>query len=95
MTDFEEKIFREALDKYGRVSQITMVMEEMSELQKELCKNLRGRNNTAEIAEEIADVSIMLDQMKMLFGCEDEVSRDRANKVVRLQIRLRGREVTI
>ena len=93
MTEFEERIFREALDKYGRVSQITMVMEEMSELQKELCKNLRGRNNTSEIAEEIADVSIMLDQMKMLFGCEDEVSRDRAAKVVRLQLRLRNEEV--
>ena len=93
MTEFEEKIFRRALEKYGRVSQITMVMEEMSELQKELCKNLRGKNNTAEIAEEIADVSIMLDQMKILFNCDNEVSRDRAAKVVRLQLRLRNEEV--
>ena len=91
MTEFEEKIFRRALEKYGRVSQITMVMEEMSELQKELCKNLRGKNNTAEIAEEIADVSIMLDQMKILFNCDNEGSRDRAAKVVRL--RLRNEEV--
>ena len=34
-----------AIDSYGAQSQTLMVMEEMSELQKELCKHARGRDN--------------------------------------------------
>ena len=63
-------------------------MEEMSELQKELCKDLRGRGSFEHIAEEIADVEIMLEQMKMLFGCTDDVRDWRRRKVERLKERL-------
>ncbi|AOY78414.1 hypothetical protein BJL90_15980 [Clostridium formicaceticum] len=59
-----------------------MVFEEMSELQKELCKALRGNKVTGNIAEEIADVEIMLEQMKLLFGIESLV---RANKIYKLE----------
>ena len=38
----EHDIFRSAIDTYGAVMQITIAFEEMSELQKELCKYLRG-----------------------------------------------------
>ena len=46
----------------------------MSELQKEICKSIRFsrikfRN---QIAEELADVEIMLEQVKMIFDIEDE-----------------------
>ena len=34
----EHDIFRSAIDTYGEVMQITVAFEEMSELQKELCK---------------------------------------------------------
>lgn len=63
-------------------------MEEMSELQKELCKYLRGKYSPANIAEEIADVEIMLEQMKMLFCCADDVHDVRRRKVERLKERL-------
>ena len=62
----EHDIFRSAIDTYGSVMQITVAFEEMSELQKELCKYLRGRGSQENIAEEIADVEIMMEQMKML-----------------------------
>lgn len=63
----DERVFLNALNAYGMREQITMVFEEMSELQKELCKYLRGDDavTIANIAEEIADVEIMLDQMKL------------------------------
>ena len=35
----EKDIFRSAIDTYGAVMQITVAFEEMSELQKELCKH--------------------------------------------------------
>ena len=53
-------IYREALNKWGAEAQTLMVFEEMAELQKELCKHTRGRDNREAIAEEIADVQIIL-----------------------------------
>lgn len=84
----EAQVLQRALDTYGSMSQIVMVFEEMSELQKELCKYLRGKYALANIAEEIADVEIMLEQMKMLFCCADDVRDARRRKVERLKERL-------
>lgn len=62
---------RAALALWGAEAQTLMMFEEMAELQKELCKNARGKDNRAEIAEEIADVRIMLDQMEILHDCRE------------------------
>lgn len=86
----ETEVLQRALDTYGYDLQIMMVFEEMSELQKELCKYLRGKYSPKNIAEEIADVEIMLEQMKMLFCCTDDVRNERRRKVERLKERLDG-----
>ena len=86
----ETEVLQRALDTYGSAQQIAMVFEEMSELQKELCKYLRGKYSPANIAEEIADVEIMLEQMKMLFCCTDDVRNERRRKVERMKERLDG-----
>lgn len=82
-------VYRAALDTYGVQSQTMMVMEEMAELAKELSKNLRGANNKAQIAEEIADVQIMLDQMIMQHDCAGLVANYKTIKVERLAKRLK------
>ncbi len=87
------EIYQAALDTWGAESQTVMVFEEMSELQKELCKNLRGRNNRDAIAEEIADVQIMLEQMILLHDCGTEVQKWRKWKLKRLAVRLKKSEV--
>lgn len=84
----EQDIFRSAIDTYGSVMQITVAFEEMSELQKELCKHLRGSGSKENIAEEIADVEIMMEQMKMIFNCETAVLQVRDEKVKRLKERI-------
>ncbi len=84
----DAEVLQRALDTYGSTLQIVVMMEEMSELQKELCKYLRGRGSFEHIAEEIADVEIMLEQMKMLFCCADDVRNERRRKVERLKERL-------
>lgn len=66
----KNEVYRKALEAWGPEKQITMVFEEMSELQKELCKSLRGEKVTGNIAEEIADVEVMLEQMKLLYDIE-------------------------
>lgn len=91
MTDMERKTFCAVLSRYGAQAQITMVFEEMAELQDVLCKFLRGRvdgDTCANIAEEIADVGIMLDQMAIEFEVEDAVAELRAFKIRRLRERI-------
>lgn len=84
----DRMILEKALDTYGAQSQTLMVMEEMAELQKELCKHARGRDNWLSIAEEIADVQIMLEQMAILHNCETQVKTFWAQKLDRLKRRL-------
>ena len=84
----KKKILQTAIGTYGADAQEKMLLEEMSELQKEICKQWRGRENRSQIAEEIADVEIMLEQMKMIFQCADAVSLYRIQKLKRLERRL-------
>ena len=83
-----EAILLMAISTYGADAQEKMLLEEMSELQKEICKHWRGDDNAREIAEEIADVEIMLEQMKMIFHCSDAVALYRVQKLKRLERRL-------
>lgn len=90
MAQHKKEICRAALDKWGAEAQTLMVFEEMSELQKELCKHARGKDNREEIAEEIADVEIMLEQMKILHDCRREVAKFKKMKLERLKGRILG-----
>ena len=87
---YEKKTLAAAIDKWGGDAQVIMAFEEMSELQKELCKNFRGKINEAEIADEIADVEIMLEQLKMIFEVEELTQERRYFKIARLAERLRA-----
>ena len=78
-----------ALDTYGAEAQTLVAFEEMAELEKELCKHARGRDNRDAIAEEIADVLIMLEQMMLLHDCKDAVADFRLRKIKRLAERLK------
>ena len=87
----ETDVFKDAIKEFGEAAQVTMVFEEMAELQKELCKWLRNGNSvelTHNIAEEIADVEIMLAQMKLLFDNRGLVLSYRREKTARLAGRI-------
>ena len=90
----ESKILRAAVDVYGSAAQTDMMIEEMSELIKALLKYRRGVNSATpydlrklrgSIIEEMADVGIMLDQMRLLYGDDSE---HREKKLTRLALRL-------
>ena len=82
------EIYRAALDTFGTEAQTKMLFEEMGELMSAICKHSRGRDKVSHIAEEIADVHIMLDQMAVLFDCEAEVERQKRYKLKRLEQRI-------
>ena len=84
----EDQIMHDALYTFGPDCQQKMLLEEMAELQKEICKRWRGADNLDAISEEMADVYIMLDQMKILFGNAEQIDRHRRSKLRRLAYRI-------
>lgn len=81
----ERKVaYHTALIRYGKSNQLVVALEELSEVQKEICKAMRGKTNLGNLAEEIADATIMLEQMRLLFNINDRVCEYMDQKVVRL-----------
>ena len=79
-------VYQEAIQQYGKESQIDVAIEEMAELTQALLHERRGRS--ANIAEEIADVRIMLRQLELIFSCTEEVETLRQKKITRLAGRI-------
>lgn len=75
-------VMQDALSYYGLHTQTNICIEELSELQKELCKFNRSKQNINSIAEKIADVQIYVEQMKLGFKCEEAV-RDWSKRKLR------------
>lgn len=83
------EIYQAAIETWGEDMQLTVAMEEMAELTKEICKRQRGDGDIYHIAEEIADVRICLEQLEMIFGCEDRVYGIMQQKAGRLLERIK------
>lgn len=84
-----KEVLKQAIETYGKENQSMMLFEEIAELQKEVCKSLRGNNNHDEIVEEIADVLIMLEQLKIMHDVQYKELSDMFNfKINRLKERL-------
>lgn len=82
------KIYDKAFRVYGEEKQCIVAIEELSECQKEICKVLRGNGHMDHLAEEIADATIMLEQMRIMFGLNEMVCIKMDEKVERLSKRL-------
>lgn len=84
MTD--KQIMKKAIDTYGKDMQCMVAIEEMSELIKEISKDKRYANNKEHIIEEIADVSIMLEQLKIIYAIdESDIQKVHNAKMKRLR----------
>ena len=86
--EYREIIYRKAFERFGKVNQITVAVEELSELQKELCKVLRGNMNIENVVEEIADVEIMIEQLHIMFNADRDIDKVKAQKIDRLKCRM-------
>lgn len=82
-------VLKRALKTWGEEAQMLMVVEEMSELMKEILKNInRKKDNIAQIVEETADVEIMLEQLKENYNIEDKVAAYKVEKIKLIEQRL-------
>lgn len=88
---YEERVktYTNALIAFGDRKQMIVAIEELAECQKEICKILRGGENFSHLAEEIADATIMLEQMRIMFSINDMVCEYMDAKVLRLDERLK------
>lgn len=87
-----KQVYLQAIEKWGKELQITLAIEEMSELQKELCKHLRGDRNKNAISQEIADVEIMIEQVKIMLNIDElNINELKEYKINRLKKRMEGR----
>lgn len=95
-TSCDERIMRQAIETYGVQAQCNVAIEEMAELTKAIVKIRRvaddyGKTQAAleNLLEEIADVDIMIEQMKIMWGPK-QVEEYRRKKLERLERRLEG-----
>ena len=80
---------KRALKVWGKDAQMLQVIEEMSELTKEILKNVnRNKNNIAELIEETADVEIMLEQLKENYQIAEAVAAYKKEKIKQIEQRL-------
>lgn len=90
----KEELYEKALSKYGDL-QLSVAMEECSELIKAISKYIRSKddftkeiNAICDIAEEIADVEIMTEQLIQMLQIDDKVKWQKEQKLKRLEERL-------
>lgn len=85
MKDTLERIIQQN----GSTMQMIVAMEEMSELTKELSKNIRGFNNRDAIIEELADVYVCLMELEIIHQIKIQDLIEMVNaKIERLEERM-------
>jgi NTP pyrophosphatase (non-canonical NTP hydrolase) len=82
-------LYQRVMDKYGVDAQLTVVIEELSELAKEICKVKRCIGDLDHLAEEVADVEIMCEQLRYIYDLDFAVDAWKKSKLMRLEDRLK------
>lgn len=91
MSDEElQTIWRQSIDHYGKRMQSIVCMEECAELIQAISKKLRDPTSpNGHLVEEMADVIICLNLLKLMYGITDKAIRDQVvAKTLRLAKRM-------
>lgn len=83
LSKYHSSIGIEALELWGGEEQLLLLIEEMAELTQAIIKYKRGIEHN--IAEEIADIEILLSQVKMFFNNDDEIYKWKNFKYERIK----------
>lgn len=92
----DEDFLRYCIEFFGEQKQQAVAVEEMAELTQQLCKFMIGHSNAKRenLVEEFVDVTIMLNQIKIIFEITDEeISSARAFKLERLKNYIAGLKI--
>lgn len=69
---------------FGQAAQLKKAAEELSELQVEVARLGTARQDLEALVDEIADVEIMLEQLRIMFGVRRQVAERMDYKLARL-----------
>lgn len=89
MDNVRQQILKAAIQKYGPGAQRDKAIEEL----RELIRALARCDDKENVAEEMADVRIMLDQLEIIFGNGPKVARYEVMKLRRLDARVHAADV--
>lgn len=93
----KNEVYQQAIDLWGETAQMSLALEEMSELSQAILKFYRSPQEISSktlienIEQEIADVEIMMEQLRIVFDTK-AISRIKARKIRRLQKRIAKEE---
>lgn len=81
------ELYKQAIEKWGEDAQVRMLYEECGELITAVAQFSRGRTSHHDVMTELADVSIMVEQIATLMNYDDfETEKDR--KLIKLKEKL-------
>ena len=86
-----KNIYEKTIEKWGHLAQLEMAQEEATELALAIRKHIRKNNDDTfeKMCEEIADVEIMIEQLKSMFmSCSSSVELAKKFKLERLENRV-------
>jgi NTP pyrophosphatase (non-canonical NTP hydrolase) len=87
-----QSLYKQALRKWGCSTQVMMAMGECGELIAALNRfTNQSRGTVEEVVTEIADVEVMMGQLRMIFGAE-RVEKEKQRKLKRLDATLKEPE---
>ncbi len=73
---------------YGKEHQKKKAIEELMELARELVLDLEGRGDDEHLTEEMADVLIMVNQLRLIYGNEGDLWEKMGYKIARTLTRM-------
>ena len=83
------ELYKKCIDKWGIGLQMNMLIEESSELITAVSRIMRGRDNILNnLIEEIADVELLIGQIKYAYNIGEKVLIEKDRKIERLEKRL-------
>lgn len=72
----------------GYAHQKEKAIEELSELQQALARDLQGEGDRVNIIEEIADALVMIAQLVLIYGIHRDVESAASHKILRTLVRI-------
>ena len=86
----EMDVYRKALELWGTDAQLDMVIEECAELIDAIQKWRRHRVESIKVVEELVDVSLMIEQLKLMLDAPTYFDKIRKDKLQRLKMLTQG-----
>lgn len=83
-----KQIYIQAVEHFGVDGQLVKAIKELNECSQQLCKVLLDQGDRRNLAEEVADATIMLEQVRVALDINEDVHKQMDYKLLRLQDRI-------